>query len=75
MLDGITTTRIRLLGDRMSRGTAWRLARELDLADTGPAEYLAVTRLQADALITLDPSLAALANDVVPLAPLDALLP
>jgi hypothetical protein len=75
LLDAITTITVRLLGDRMSRGTAWRLARELDLADTGPAEYLAVTRLQADALVALDPVLARLADGVVPLASIDALLP
>jgi hypothetical protein len=75
LLDAVTTIRIRLLGDRMSRGTAWRLARELGLDDTGPAEYLAVTRLQADALIALDPAIARIADGVVRLAPLDALLP
>jgi len=73
LLDGITTIRVRLLGDRMSRGTAWRLARELGLDDTGPAEYLAVTRLQADALVALDPAIARLAEGVVPLAPIDVL--
>jgi hypothetical protein len=75
LLDGITTIKARLLGDRMSRGTAWRLARELGLDDTGPAEYLAVTRLQADALIALDPEVLRIADGVVPLAPLEALLP
>lgn len=70
----LTELRMRLLGDRVSRGTAWRLARELDLESLRPAEYLAVTRLQADALVTLDPGLAALADGVVPLAPVEALL-
>ena len=37
------------------------------------AEYLAVTRLQADALVTIDPGLAAKARDLVPVAPLAAL--
>jgi predicted nucleic acid-binding protein len=37
------------------------------------AEYLAVTRLQADALVTVDPELAAKAEGVVPLAPVTAL--
>jgi hypothetical protein len=40
----------------------------------GPAEYLAVTRLQADALVSLDPELTALAEGVVPLAGVEALL-
>ena len=38
------------------------------------AEYLAVTRLQADALITVDPRLAAAARDVVAVAAVDDLL-
>jgi hypothetical protein len=66
--------RMRLLGDRVSRGTAWRIAGELDLSSLRPAEYLAVTRLQADALVTTDPDLAAVADGVVPLAPVEALL-
>ena len=74
LLDGITTTKVRLLGDRVSRGTAWRLATELGLDDTGDAEYLAVARLQADALIALDPRIAELAEGVVPIASLDDLL-
>lgn len=73
LLDGVATMRIRLLGDRVSRATALRLAVELGLADTGPAEYLAVTRLQADALIALDPALLAAADGVVQVAPLSVL--
>lgn len=63
----ITELRMRVLGDRVSRRTAWRLAREGDLT-IGVAEYLAVARLQADALVTLDPELVAAASGVVPLA-------
>jgi len=74
LLDGITTTKVRLLGDRVSRGTAWRLANELGLDDTGDAEYLAVARLQADALVALDPRIAELAAGVVPVAAFDDLL-
>ncbi|GAA4149593.1 hypothetical protein [Leifsonia shinshuensis] len=43
---------IRLLGDRVLRKTAWRLAAELDLPDTYAAEYLALTVLHGDALVT-----------------------
>ncbi len=70
----VTELKMRLLGDRVSRGTAWRIAREQDWDTLRDAEYLAVTRLQADALVTVDPVLAAKAADIVPLAPLDALL-
>lgn len=73
LLDRVTEQKIRLLGDRVSRGTAWKIADELGWDDTPHAEYLAVTRLQADALIALDPGLAQLARDVVPLASLDEL--
>jgi predicted nucleic acid-binding protein len=70
----MTEIKLRLLGDRMSRQTAWKIARERDWDRLRDAEYLAVTRLQADALVTVDPALAAAARDVVPLAPLDVLL-
>ena len=56
------------------RATAWRIARERDWDTLRDAEYLAVTRLQADALVTVDPELVARAQDVVPVASLDALL-
>jgi predicted nucleic acid-binding protein len=61
----MTGIKIRLLGDRVSRRTAWRIAREHDWNTLRNAEYLAITRLQADALITVDPDLAATARDVV----------
>ena len=70
----ITELKMRLLGDRVSRGTAWRIAREHDRDTLRDAEYLAVARLQADALVTVDPGLAAKAENVVPVAPLQALL-
>ena len=38
------------------------------------AEYIAVARLQADALVTVDPSLAAAARDTVPVAAIGDLL-
>ncbi len=65
---------MRLLGDRASRGTAWRIAREHGWQTLRDAEHLAVTRLQADALVTVDPELARRAEGVVPLAPLEVLL-
>ena len=71
--DRLTELKMRLLGDRVSRRTAWKIAREQGWATTLDAEYLAVTRLQADALVTIDPKLAAKARDVVPVAPLAAL--
>jgi predicted nucleic acid-binding protein len=70
----LTELKMRLLGDRVSRRTAWRIAREQGWRTTYDAEYLAVTRLQADALVTVDPALATKAKNVVPLAPLGALV-
>jgi len=74
LLDGLATLRIRLLGDRVSRAVAFGLAAEHDWADTEHAEYLAVAKLQADALIALDAELADKATGIVHLAPFDALL-
>lgn len=70
----MTELKMRLLGDRASRGLAWRLALEHDLETLHVAEYLAVTRLQADALVTVDQNLAARAAGIVRLAPVEALL-
>lgn len=70
----MTELKMRLLGDRGSRGMAWRIAREHDWATLRDAEYLAIARLQADALVTVDPDLAAKAEGVVPVAPLRTLL-
>ena len=70
----MTEVKIRVLGDRVSRRTAWRIAREHDWDTLRDAEYLAITRLQADALVTVDPRLAATADGVVPVSPLEVLL-
>ena len=70
--DRITELKMRLLGDRVSRRTAWRLALDRGLS-IGAAEVLAVATLQADALVTVDSDLASTASDVVRLASLDDL--
>lgn len=71
----MTALKIRTLGDRVSRRTAWNLARDHHHDDLHDAEYLAVCVLQADALITIDPAMASRAKGIVPVAPLTALLP
>lgn len=68
-LDHIRALRLRLLGDRVLQSVAWRLADRLGWADTLRAEYLALTQLQADAFITLDPELAQAVDGVVATAP------
>ncbi len=72
--EAMTAVKIRTLGDRISRRTAWKLARERGWETLGDAEYLAIGVLQADALVALDPELAAKADGIVPLAPISALL-
>ena len=71
--EGITALKMRLLGDRVSRRTAWDLARQHDWHDLRHAEYLAITQLQADALVTGDQQLADRASGLVALAPVSAL--
>lgn len=68
LMTPLTEIKVRLLGDRVSRRTAWDLARKHDWSTLRDAEYLAVAMLQADALVTADPELAARAEGVVPVA-------
>jgi predicted nucleic acid-binding protein len=65
---------IRLLGDAVLRRRAWEVADELGWAGTEDAEYVALTLLQADAFVTLDPAMARRVAGVVATAPLDAVL-
>jgi predicted nucleic acid-binding protein len=64
----MTELKIRVLGDRVSRRLAWRTAREHNWTTLRDAEYVAIAKLQADALIATDPELAAKASGLVPLA-------
>jgi predicted nucleic acid-binding protein len=66
--------RLRLLGDRVLQSVAWDVADQLGWPDTFDAEYVALTRLQADALVTLDERLAQAAKRLVPVAPIDDLV-
>jgi hypothetical protein len=69
----LTGLKIRLLGDRVSRSLAWRIAVQEDWETLRDAEYLAIVGLQADALVTIDPDLAAKAEEIVAVAPLQSL--
>jgi predicted nucleic acid-binding protein len=64
---------IRLLGDAVLRRRAWEVADRLGLAQTYDAEYVALTLLQADALVTLDIELARKVEGLVATAPIEAL--
>jgi indolepyruvate ferredoxin oxidoreductase alpha subunit len=63
---------IRLLGDALLRRNAWKFADQLGWAETYAAEYVALTKLQADALVTLDAELAQALEGVVPTASIEA---
>jgi predicted nucleic acid-binding protein len=69
----LTELKIRVLGDRVSRWTSFQIANEQRWETTYDAEYVAVTKLQADALVTVDPEMAKKAEGLVPLAPVSAL--
>src|SRR4051812_15295958 len=66
--------RLRLLGDAVLRRRAWEIADELGWPSTYDAEYVALTTLQADALITLDKKLERAVRGIVETAPLEAIL-
>jgi predicted nucleic acid-binding protein len=57
-LKRVSALPIRLLGDAVLRRRAWEVAEQLGWAETYDAEYVALTQLQADALVTLDVDLA-----------------
>ena len=72
-LDHLRGLRMRLLGDRVLQGVAWKVADQLGWVDTFDAEYVALTQLQADAFITLDDRLAQAVRDLVTVASVEAL--
>ena len=65
--------RMRLLGDAVMQRVAWEVADRLGWSRTYDAEYIALTILQADALVTLDERLATAARDVVALATVESI--
>ena len=64
---------IRLLGDAVLRRRAWELADQLGWDSTYNAEYVALTQLQADVLVTMDTKLARSVKGIVETASIDAL--
>jgi predicted nucleic acid-binding protein len=73
LLARIWEMKIRLLGDAVLRRKAWRFAEQLGWAETYDAEYVALTKLQADAFVTLNEDLARQLEGVVPTATIEAL--
>jgi predicted nucleic acid-binding protein len=72
-LTRIGQMKIRLLGDAVLRRRAWELADRLGWASTYDAEYVALTQLQADALVTTDAELARSVEGLVAVASIGAL--
>ncbi|OPX13215.1 DUF1905 domain-containing protein [Mycobacterium sp. AT1] len=76
ILDDIRGLRIRFLGDRSLEDHAWRLAVQMNWPDVHQAQYIALTQLQADALVTADDELSSAATSFVTVAtPADILRP
>jgi len=72
-LTRINSMKVRFLGDKVLQRTAWRAAEELGWEATDDAEFVALTRLQADAFVTSDRDLARAASRLVETATVDAL--
>ncbi len=72
-LDYVRRLRIRLLGDRVLQAKAWQVAEVLGWPDTFEPEYIALTQLQADALVTTDSKVAAAAKRFVSVVPIKVL--
>ena len=64
-LGRLHTLQIRLLGDGVMRKVAWEVADQLGWSATYAAEYVALTKLQGDALVTEDAELARAAVGIV----------
>ena len=64
---------IRLLGDAVLRRKAWDVADQLGWATTYRAEYVALTLLQADALVTLDKEFARSVKGIITIASIEDL--
>ena len=62
---------IRLLGDAVLQRRAWEAADQLGWTETYAAEYVALTQLHGDALVTLDPDVAQGLDGIVRVAGVD----
>jgi indolepyruvate ferredoxin oxidoreductase alpha subunit len=69
----INSLKVRFLGDKVLQRQAWKVADELGWGTTYDAEYVALTKLQADAFVTSDRELAREVSGLVQTATVDAL--
>lgn len=72
-LDHLRALRLRLLDDRVLQSLAWKIAGDLAWPDTFVAAYIALTQLQADAFVCMDPVLSRAVGGIVTLASIDDL--
>jgi predicted nucleic acid-binding protein len=72
-LETLWQLKIRLLGDAVLRRLAWKIADRLEWVSTYDAEYIALTQLQGDAFVTLDPDLTRRVAGVVAVATVNEL--
>jgi predicted nucleic acid-binding protein len=69
----VNSLKVRFLGDKVLQQHAWKIAEQLGWETTYAAEYVAVTTLQADALVTADRDLAKAVSGLVETVSPDAL--
>ena len=69
----INSLKVRFLGDKVLQRKAWKVADQLEWETTFDAEFVALTQLQADALVTSDSDLARTVSSLVKTATIDAL--
>lgn len=66
--------KFRYLGDAVMRRRAWSIAESLNMPSTFDAEYIALTQLQADALVASSGALVNSAEPLVDVRPFEALV-
>jgi predicted nucleic acid-binding protein len=69
----INSLKVRFLGDKVLQRQAWKIAEQLGWETTYDAEYVALTKLQADAFVSSDKDLARTVSGLVETATVDAL--
>jgi predicted nucleic acid-binding protein len=69
----VNSLKVRFLGDKVLQQHAWKIAEQLGWETTYAAEYVALTTLQADALVTADRDLAETVSGLVETVSPDAL--
>jgi len=69
----VNQLKVRFLGDKVLQQQAWKVAEKLGWETTYAAEYVALTRLQADVFVTSDAELARTVSGLVETATPEAL--